>query len=176
MGIRELAQLVKYLHKDMSSIPSTHVKSRARWHTPVILVSEKQRQEDLWTLLASYSLAKPGSSIFWGNCASKHKGRSGWRRQLTLILGTHTIIKVLNTHGKHRRQATKTKLTIVITFENYCKYLILNIFLYISNKWLKNNLVKKIFGTIAIKICVNLNGEHVDIEIFKALKKRNPTK
>lgn len=42
MGIRELAQVVKCLHKDMSSIPSTRVKSRARWHTPVILVSERQ--------------------------------------------------------------------------------------------------------------------------------------
>ena len=53
------------MHKDMSSIPSTRVKSRARWHTTVILVSERQRQENLfWTLLASYSLAKLGSSSF----------------------------------------------------------------------------------------------------------------
>lgn len=64
MGIRELTQVVKCLHKDMSSIPSTRVESRARWHTPVILVSERQRQENLWTLLASYSLAKPGRSSF----------------------------------------------------------------------------------------------------------------
>lgn len=64
MGIRELTQVVKCLHKDMSSIPSTRVESRARWHIPVILVSERQRQENLWTLLASYSLAKPGRSSF----------------------------------------------------------------------------------------------------------------
>lgn len=74
MGIRELAQLVKCLHKDMSSIPSTHVKSRARWHTPMILVPERQRQEDLWTLMASYSLAKPGSSSFTEIVPQKTRG------------------------------------------------------------------------------------------------------
>lgn len=91
MGIREFAQVVKCLLKDMSSIPSTHVKSRARWHTPVVLVSERQRQESLWTLLASYSLAKPGSSSF--NEIVPQKIREKWLKKTTDTDLWRTVVK-----------------------------------------------------------------------------------